>query len=69
MILSLGHHLNLAGELSGSKISRKQRRSGCRKAGLGLRMQRHATAQYKWGFPGPDAISKKCLVITRPLIP
>jgi hypothetical protein len=24
-------------------------------------------AQYKWGFPGPDAISKKCPVITQQL--
>jgi hypothetical protein len=58
MILPLGRHLNIAGELSGSRITRKQRRSGCRKAGLGLRMQKHATTQYKWGFLGPDAISK-----------
>jgi hypothetical protein len=69
LILPFGRHLNLAGKLSGSEITRKQRRSGSRKAGLGLRMQRHATAQYKWGFPGPDAISKKCPVITRPLFP
>jgi hypothetical protein len=41
----LGRHLNLAGELSGSEITRKLRRSGSRKAGLGLRMQRHATVQ------------------------
>jgi hypothetical protein len=26
---------------------------------LGLRMQRHAATQYKWGFPGSDTISKK----------
>jgi hypothetical protein len=69
MTLPLGRHLNLAGELSGSEITRKQRRSGSRKAWLGLRMQRHATTRYKWGFPGPDAISKKCPVITRPLFP
>jgi hypothetical protein len=69
LTLPLGRHLNLAGELSGSEITRKQRRSGSRKAGLGLRVQRHATARYKWGFPGPDAISKKCSVITRPLFP
>jgi hypothetical protein len=81
--LPLGRHLNLAGERSGSNIAREQRRSGCRKARLGLRMQRHATVQYIWGFPGPDAISKKvsshhpavisktlaCHVITRPLFP
>jgi hypothetical protein len=69
LTLLLGHHLNLAGELSGSKITMKQRRSGSRKVGLGLRMQRHATARYKWGFPRLDAISKKCPVITRPLFP
>jgi hypothetical protein len=69
LTLSLGHHLNLAGELSGSEITRKQRRFGSRKAWLGLRMQRHATTRYKWGFPGPDAISKKCPIITRPLFP
>ena len=54
-----------------------------RKAKLGHRMQRHATVQYIWGFPGPNAISKKvpshhpvvisktlaCHVITRPLFP
>jgi hypothetical protein len=69
LTLPLGRHLNLASKLSGSEITRKQRRSGSRKAGLGLRMQRHATARYKWGFPGPDAISKKCPVITRSLFP
>jgi hypothetical protein len=69
LTLPLGRHLNLAGKLSGSEITRKQRRSGSRKAGLGLRMQRHATARYKWGFPRPDAISKKCPVITRSLFP
>jgi hypothetical protein len=69
LTLPLGRHLNLAGELSGSEITRKQRRSRSRKAGLGLRMQRHATTRYKWGFLGPDAISKKCLVITRSLFP
>jgi hypothetical protein len=52
-------------ELGGSEIARKQRRPGYRKTRLGLRMQRHATAQYKWGFPGPDVTSKKCPVITR----
>jgi hypothetical protein len=57
--LSLGRHLNLVGDRSGSNIAREQRRSGCRKAKLGLTMQRHATVQYIWGFPGPDAISKK----------
>jgi hypothetical protein len=62
--LPLGRHLNLAGERSRSNIAREQGRSGCRKAGLGLRMQRHATVQCIWGFPGPDAISKKCSVIT-----
>jgi hypothetical protein len=50
--LPLGHHLNLAGEQSGSNIATKQRRSGCRKAKLGLRVQRHATVQYILGFPG-----------------
>jgi hypothetical protein len=69
LTLPLGRHLNLADELSGSKITRKQRRSGSGKAGLGLRMQRHTTARYKWGFPGPDAMSKKCPVITRLLFP
>ena len=54
----LGHHLNLAGEQSGGNIAREQRRPGCRKAKLGHRKQRHATVQYIWGFPGPDAISK-----------
>jgi hypothetical protein len=63
----LGRHLNLVGEQSGSSIAREQRRPGCRKAKLGQRMQRHATMQYIWGFPGPDAISKKRLVITQPL--
>jgi hypothetical protein len=81
--LPLGRHLNLAGERSGSNIAREQRRSQCRKARLGLITQRHATMQYIWGFPGPDAISKKvpshhpaviskmlaCHVITRPLFP
>jgi hypothetical protein len=60
----LGRHLNLAGEQSGGNIAREQRRPGCRKAKLGHIMQRHATVQYIWGFPGPDAISKKCQVIT-----
>ena len=64
-----GSHLNFADELSGRNNARKQRRSGSGKAKLGLRIQRHATAQYKWGFPGPDAISKKCPVITRSLFP
>jgi hypothetical protein len=63
--LPLGRHLNFAGEQSGSNIAREKGRSGCRKAGLGLRMQRHARVQYIWGFPGPDAISKKCPVITQ----
>jgi hypothetical protein len=62
--LSLGCHLNLAGERSGSNIAREQGRSGCRKAGLGLRMQKHTTVQYIWDFPKPDTISKKCPVIT-----
>jgi hypothetical protein len=79
----LGRHLNLAGEQSGGSIAREQRRSVCRKAKLGHIMQRHATVQYIWGFPGPDVISKKapshhptvisktlaCHVITRPLFP
>jgi hypothetical protein len=34
---------------------------------LGHGMWRRATVQYIWGFPGPDAISKKCPVITRRL--
>jgi hypothetical protein len=62
---SLGRHLNLAGERSGGNIAREQRRHGCIKAKLGHRMQRHATVQYIWGFPGPDAISKKRPVITQ----
>jgi hypothetical protein len=33
LTLPLGRHLNLAGELSGSEITRKQRRSGSRKQG------------------------------------
>jgi hypothetical protein len=63
----LGRHLTLAGEQSGGNIAREQRRPGCRKAKLGHKMQRHATVQYIWGFPGPDAISKKRPVITQPL--
>jgi hypothetical protein len=63
--LPLGRHLNLAGERSGSNIAREQGRSGCRKAGLGLRTQRHATVQYICGFSRPGAISKKCPVITQ----
>jgi hypothetical protein len=63
----LGHHLNLAGERSGGNIAREQRRPRCRKAKLGHRIQRRATVQYIWGFPGPDAISKKHPVITQPL--
>jgi hypothetical protein len=69
LALPLRRHLNLTDELSGSKITRKQKRSGSGKEGLGLRMQRHPTAWYKWGFPGPDAMSKKRPVITRPLFP
>jgi hypothetical protein len=61
----LGRHPNLAGERSESNIAREQRRPGCRKAKLGHKMQRHATVQYIWGFLGPDAISKKCPVITQ----
>jgi hypothetical protein len=61
----LGRHLNLAGERSGGNIARERRRLGCRKAKLGHIMQRHATVQYIWGFPGPDAISKKRPVITQ----
>jgi hypothetical protein len=61
----LGCHLNLAGEQSGGNIAREQRRPGCRKAKLGHRKQRHATVQYIWGFPGPDAISKKHQVTTQ----
>jgi hypothetical protein len=60
----LGRHLNLAGERSRGSIAKKQRRPGCRKAKLGHRMQRRATVQYIWGFPGPDTISKKRPVIT-----
>jgi hypothetical protein len=59
----LGRHLSLAGGRSGGNIAREQRRPGCRKAKLGHRMQRHATVQYIWGFPGPDTISKKRPVI------
>jgi hypothetical protein len=40
----LGRHLNLSGEQSGGNIAREQRRPGCRKAKLGHRMQRRATA-------------------------
>jgi hypothetical protein len=61
----LGRHLNLAGEQSGDNIAREQRRPGCRKAKLGHRMQGRATVQYIWGFPRPDAISKKRPVITQ----
>jgi hypothetical protein len=61
----LGRHFNPAGERSGSNPAREQRRPGCRKAKLGHRMQRRATVQYIWGFPGPEAISKKCQVITQ----
>jgi hypothetical protein len=60
----LGRHLNLAGEQSGGNIAREQIRPGCRKAKLGHRMQSRATVQYIWGFPRPDAISKKRRVIT-----
>jgi hypothetical protein len=56
--LSLGCHLNLAGEWSGSNIAREQGRSGCRKAGLGLRMQKHTIVQYIWGFPGQTPFLK-----------
>jgi hypothetical protein len=31
---------------------------------LGHGVWKRATVQYIWGFPGPDAISKKCSVIT-----
>ena len=34
---------------------------------LGHGTRRRATMQYIWGFSGPDAISKKCPVITQPL--
>jgi hypothetical protein len=64
---SLGRHLNFASEQSGGSIARGQRRPRCRKAKLGHRMQRHATVQYIWGFPGPNTISKKRPVITRRL--
>jgi hypothetical protein len=64
-----GSHLNFADELSGRNNARKQRRSGSGKAKLGLRIQRHATARYKWIFSGPYAMSKKRPVITRPLFP
>jgi hypothetical protein len=52
---------------SGAEAILQESREGldARKAELGLRTQRHATVQYIWGFPGPDAISKKCLVITQ----
>jgi hypothetical protein len=38
-----------------------------KKQKLGHEAWRRATVQYIWGFPGPDAVSKKCLVITQPL--
>jgi hypothetical protein len=38
-----------------------------KKQKLGHRAWRQATVQYIWGFPGPDAVSKKCPVITQPL--
>jgi hypothetical protein len=63
----LGRHINLTGEQSGGSIAREQRRPGYRKAKLGHRMQRCATVQYIWGFPGPDTNSKKRPVITQPL--
>jgi hypothetical protein len=56
LTLSLGLHLNLVGEPSGREIKGKQRR---RKVSLGLRMQRHATTRYKWGFPGLVTMSEK----------
>jgi hypothetical protein len=65
LVFLLGRHPNLADELSGSKIARKQRRLGGKKAELGLGMQKHTTARYKWGFLGPGAMSKKRPVITR----
>jgi hypothetical protein len=34
---------------------------------LGHGAWRRATVQYIWGFPGPDAVSKKCPVITQRL--
>jgi hypothetical protein len=61
----LGCHLNLSGEQSRSNIAREQKRPGCRKAKLGHEMQRHAIVRYIWGFPEPDAISKKRPVITQ----
>jgi hypothetical protein len=38
-----------------------------KKQKLGHGAWRRATVQYIWDFPGPDAISKKCPVITQPL--
>jgi hypothetical protein len=67
MTLPLGRHLNLVGELSGSKIKRQTEEVWRQKVRLGLRMQRHAATRYKWGFPGSGTISKKRPVITRPL--
>jgi hypothetical protein len=34
---------------------------------LGHGAWRRTTVQYIWGFPGPDAVSKKCPVITQRL--
>jgi hypothetical protein len=64
LTLPLGRHLNLVGELSGSKIKRETEEVWRQKVRLVLRTQRHAATRYKWGFPGSDTISKKCTVIT-----
>jgi hypothetical protein len=65
----LGRHFNLADERSRSDIAGKQRKPRCKKAKqkLGHRVWRRATVQYIWGFPEPDAVSKKCPVITQRL--
>jgi hypothetical protein len=58
LAFSLGRHLNLAGELSGSEIKRETEEVWKRKVRLGLRKQRRSMARYKWGFPGPSTDSK-----------
>jgi hypothetical protein len=64
----LGRHLNLASEWSGSNIAGEQRKPGCRKVETRARnVETCDSAIHIWGFLGPDAISKKCPVITRRL--
>jgi hypothetical protein len=49
-------------------ISQESRESlDAEKQKLGHGAWRRAIMQYIWGFPGPDAISKKCPVITQQL--